>query len=51
MNINHRALLSVAAAFLRDASIHMRDLESRLATRVQITTDGFRPYVNAVDDA
>ena len=28
----------------------MRDLESRLASRVQITTDGFRPYVNAVDD-
>jgi IS1 family transposase len=29
----------------------MRDLESRLATRVQLTTDGFRPYVSAVDDA
>jgi IS1 family transposase len=29
----------------------MRDLEARLATRVQLTTDGFRPYVNAVDDA
>jgi IS1 family transposase len=28
----------------------MKDLESRLASRVQITTDGFRPYVNAVDD-
>ncbi|HEY4740208.1 MAG TPA: IS1 family transposase [Candidatus Acidoferrales bacterium] len=28
----------------------MKDLESRLATRPQITTDGFRPYVNAVDD-
>jgi IS1 family transposase len=28
----------------------MKDLESRLARRVQITTDGFRPYVNAVDD-
>lgn len=28
----------------------MRDLESRLVTRPQITTDGFRPYVNAVDD-
>ena len=28
----------------------MRDLESRLAYRVQLTTDGFRPYVNAVDD-
>ena len=29
----------------------MKDLEGRLATRAQITTDGFRPYVNAVDDA
>ncbi len=28
----------------------MRDLEARLATRPQLTTDGFRPYVNAVDD-
>jgi len=28
----------------------MKDLEFRLANRVQITTDGFRPYVNAVDD-
>jgi IS1 family transposase len=27
----------------------MKDLESRLATRVQLTTDGFRPYINAVD--
>ena len=27
----------------------MKDLESRLATRVQITTDGFRPYIDAVD--
>jgi IS1 family transposase len=28
----------------------MRDLKDRLATRVQLTTDGFRPYVAAVDD-
>jgi IS1 family transposase len=28
----------------------MRDLNARLATRVQLTTDGFRPYVNAVED-
>jgi hypothetical protein len=27
----------------------MKDLESRLASRVQLTTDGFRPYVDAVD--
>jgi len=27
----------------------MKDLESRLANRVQLTTDGFRPYVDAVD--
>jgi IS1 family transposase len=27
----------------------MKDLESRLANRVQLTTDGFRPYADAVD--
>jgi IS1 family transposase len=27
----------------------MKDLESRLAGRVQLTTDGFKPYVDAVD--
>lgn len=27
----------------------MKDLESRLATRVQLTTDGFKPYLDAVD--
>jgi IS1 family transposase len=29
----------------------VRDLKDRLATRVQLTTDGFVPYVNAVEDA
>ena len=28
----------------------MRDLKDRLATRVQLTTDGFKPYIRAVDD-
>ena len=28
----------------------MKDLKNRLATRVQLTTDGFRPYIAAVDD-
>jgi hypothetical protein len=28
----------------------MRDLKDRLATRVQLTTGGFRPYIRAVDD-
>ncbi len=28
----------------------MKDLESRIVTRPQLTTDGFQPYVNAVDD-
>jgi IS1 family transposase len=27
----------------------MKDLESRLVSRPQLTTDGFRPYVSAVD--
>ena len=29
----------------------VQDLKQRLAGRAQITTDGFRPYVNAVEDA
>jgi hypothetical protein len=33
-----------------NAYLLMRDLSNRLATRVQLTTDGFRPYVAAVDD-
>jgi len=28
----------------------MQDLKDRLATRVQLTTDGFKPYIAAVDD-
>ena len=28
----------------------MRDLESRIVGRIQLTTDGFRPYISAVDD-
>jgi IS1 family transposase len=38
----------------RDAAntwFFMQDLQGRLASRVQLTTDGFRPYINAVDDA
>ena len=34
---------------IENAYYLMEDLQSRLATRVQLTTDGFRPYVNAVD--
>jgi IS1 family transposase len=33
-----------------NAYLLMRDLSDRVTTRVQLTTDGFRPYVNAVDD-
>jgi IS1 family transposase len=29
----------------------IRDLKERLANRVQLTTDGFRPYLGAVEDA
>lgn len=28
----------------------MRDLKDRVTNRIQLTTDGFRPYINAVDD-
>src|SRR6266850_173747 len=33
------------------ANMFMQDLAMRLANRVQITTDGYRPYVQAVDNA
>ncbi len=29
----------------------MQDLRERLSHRVQLTTDGFKPYLNAVEDA
>jgi len=29
----------------------MQDLAGRLATRVQLTTDGHKPYLSAVEDA
>ena len=29
----------------------IRDLKDRLVNRVQLTTDGFKPYLNAVEDA
>jgi IS1 family transposase len=35
----------------RTAKIFVDDLASRLANRVQITTDGHRPYIEAVEDA
>jgi len=28
----------------------MKDLRERVSTRIQLTTDGFKPYINAVDD-
>jgi IS1 family transposase len=35
----------------QDAKIFMQDLASRMAHRVQITTDGHRAYLEAVEDA
>src|SRR3954454_11222923 len=34
-----------------DADVFMRDLARRLSHRVQLTTDGHRPYLRAVDGA
>jgi len=33
------------------ADVFMRDVAKRLSNRVQLTTDGFRPYLEAVDGA
>ena len=35
----------------QDAWTFMKDLASRLSNRVQLTTDGHKPYLEAVDDA
>ncbi|HEV8232502.1 MAG TPA: IS1 family transposase, partial [Thermoanaerobaculia bacterium] len=35
----------------RDANLFMQDLASRLLNRVQLTTDGHRPYLTAVEGA
>ncbi len=34
-----------------DAVVFMSDLASRLSNRVQLTTDGHRPYLHAVESA
>ncbi|HEV2006845.1 MAG TPA: IS1 family transposase [Candidatus Limnocylindrales bacterium] len=34
-----------------DAKLFIKDLSTRLANRVQLTTDGHRPYVDAVEEA
>jgi hypothetical protein len=36
---------------LRIRGYFVQDLQERLAGRVQLTPDGFKPYLNAVDDA
>lgn len=34
----------------QSAYYFMRDLESRITSRIQLTTDGFKPYLRAVED-
>jgi IS1 family transposase len=41
----------VADRTTESATIFLRDLKERLANRVQLTSDGHRPYLYAVDDA
>jgi IS1 family transposase len=36
---------------LQEAQLFMADVKSRLRHRVQLTTDAFRPYLRAVEDA
>lgn len=36
---------------LEAANVFMQDLAGRLASRVQLTTDGYKPYLNAVEGA
>src|SRR5215211_8913338 len=41
----------VASRDLEDAIVFMRDVADRMRNRVQLTTDGYRPYITAVEDA
>lgn len=41
----------VGSRNLQDATIFMKDLASRLKNRVQLTTDGHKMYLDAVEDA
>ncbi|MCX5904963.1 MAG: IS1 family transposase [Proteobacteria bacterium] len=41
----------VGSRNLMDATAFMKDLAGRLASRVQLTTDGHRMYIDAVEDA
>lgn len=41
----------VGTRSLADAISFMRDVAGRLANRVQLTTDGYRPYLTAVEEA
>jgi IS1 family transposase len=41
----------VGARDLQEAQLFMRDVAARLSGRVQLTTDGHRPYFTAVPDA
>lgn len=43
--------LRLGSRTAEDAYEFMQDLASRLTNRVQLTTDGFRPYLDAVDAA
>jgi IS1 family transposase len=41
----------VGARDLQEAQLFMQDVAKRLRNRVQLTTDGHRPYLRAVEDA
>jgi IS1 family transposase len=41
----------IGARDLQEATAFMRDVAARLRNRVQLTTDGHRPYISAVADA
>lgn len=41
----------IGARDLQEAILFVEDLSQRLASRVQLTTDGFRPYLTAVERA
>jgi IS1 family transposase len=52
MDADTKLVISHLVGKRDQASTHyfMRDLSARIVTRIQLTTDGFRPYLRAVED-
>jgi hypothetical protein len=46
-----RSILASCNELMESAHIFMNDLASRMASRIQLTSDGYKAYIDAVDEA